>query len=282
MSDSASIIDQTKQTSQGLQVNVVGNVVINLGTILEPAIFPYDGQPDILNEISRDNLSASKSLRWRTLGITDGDKLQGRDGDIQDIIGNLEDLEKGYNWPVIPIVGARGVGKSSLVQAGLLGYLSGYYSNDNIELRGRSTHRYFCAIMRPTSRPLRTLSRVLCWPHDDWKRMVALYQGMENNEDTLSHYVDYLIEVGHEPAVTSIILIIDQFEELFQPDVDPGERKDLLQNIFYATSRNRTKFKFVFTLRAEAYAACSDYPMLRQELCDQLYIGHYGERIFYP
>jgi WD40 repeat protein/uncharacterized caspase-like protein/energy-coupling factor transporter ATP-binding protein EcfA2 len=145
----------------------------------------------------------------------------------------------------LAVVGASGSGKSSVVQAGLMAQLrQGKQIPDS--------DRWWIARMRPGERPLTALAKRLADAGTNQQAQIEglLHQGAEG-------FVQW-VRSRPEPM---ILLVIDQFEELFT--LSPAEDRSrflelILESLKYASDR----FKLVFTLRADFIAACLENPEL--------------------
>ena len=73
---------------------------------------------------------------------------------------------------------------------------------------------------------------------------------------------------------TRVLLVIDQFEELFALCRSEEERASFIGNLLTAASETDGPVIVVLTLRADFYAPCANYPQLREALAqNQEYIG---------
>ncbi|MEB3294683.1 MAG: caspase family protein [Synechococcales bacterium] len=165
----------------------------------------------------------------------------GRDRLLEELLGLLE------KQSVLAVVGASGSGKSSLVQAGLMAKLrQGDY------LPG--SEQWWIGRMRPSDRPITALAQVFSQGSDRTLEQLEgfLHQGIEG-------FV-YELRSRSQPVV---LLIIDQFEELFTlaPDED---RRRFLDLILGALEFAGDRFKVVLTLRVDFMAPCLEIPQLAE------------------
>ena len=71
-----------------------------------------------------------------------------------------------------------------------------------------------------------------------------------------------------------LLLVVDQFEELFALCRSEEERASFIGNLLTASSEIDGPVILVITLRADFYAHCASYPQLREALAQhQEYIG---------
>jgi WD40 repeat protein/uncharacterized caspase-like protein len=148
------------------------------------------------------------------------------------------------------VVGASGSGKSSVVQAGLLAQL-----RQGKQLPG--SDRWWMGEMRPGSHPMQALAQRFVDPGSETEKAYQqqqiegfLYQGVEG-------FVHWLRQRS-EPMV---VLVVDQFEELFTLTSEP-ERQLFLALLFGAIAHASDRFKLVLTLRADFVAAGLEVPEL--------------------
>ena len=144
---------------------------------------------------------------------------------------------------LVAAVGPSGSGKSSVVFAGLVP-------------RIREIGKWRIIHCRPTDRPFQSLSEeliILLDPEigrtERILRIRQLANGLKNKELTL---VDILRDVLSTSYGQSLLLVIDQFEELYTLCRDIHERQAFLDQILAAVSED-LQFTVVLTLRADFY-----------------------------
>lgn len=75
-----------------------------------------------------------------------------------------------------------------------------------------------------------------------------------------------------------MLVLIDQFEEIFTLCNDEAARRQLIDNVLYATSVTEGRAIVVLTMRADFYGQCANYPGLRAAISDhQSLIGPLSE-----
>lgn len=143
--------------------------------------------------------------------------------------------------PVLGLVGASGSGKSSAVLAGLLPALAGGV------LPG--SENWLEIVIRPGEHPLASLAQALA-------RAVPDSSAIED--------VDARLEavIAHGPQQRQVVLVIDQFEEVFAATRDEAERSAFIGLI----ARERAGLKVVVVLRADHYGHAAPYPALARAL----------------
>lgn len=117
-------------------------------------------------------------------------------------------LERLHRHPLVAVVGRSGCGKSSLVFAGLVPAL------EQCTLFGPG--EWLIRQMRPNQRPLARLAK-------------ALQGQLENPKQTVSRLL------AQEPAAQRLLLIVDQFEELFTT-TNLNERREFQRQLIQLTS----------------------------------------------
>nr|WP_104992178.1 protein kinase [Deinococcus sp. NW-56] len=150
------------------------------------------------------------------------------------------------------LVGPSGSGKSSVVRAGLLPALRGG------ALPG--SERWFVASFVPGRRPLAALGEALS--------AVALRPLPPElvRAGDLTGLAAALLPAGED---TELLVLIDQFEEVFTQAEDPAERDALLSGIAQAVNAEGSRVRVAVTLRADFY----DRPLLHPVAAPLLH-GH--------
>ncbi|MCA9943499.1 MAG: WD40 repeat domain-containing protein [Anaerolineales bacterium] len=162
--------------------------------------------------------------------------------------------------PLTTVIGPSGSGKSSVVFAGLVPTL-------------RQLGNWLVINFRPGERPFRSLVAVLL-PHfdptlskvDQLAETNKLEKQLKNGEVALNQMI--LGILGQQPPGSRLLLIADQFEELFTLCTEPETRHSFLrlllnQTIDEAESESQPdNMHMVFTLRADFMGQALNYPAL--------------------
>jgi uncharacterized protein YjbI with pentapeptide repeats len=156
----------------------------------------------------------------------DADNFYGRE-EIVDRVAELVSQE-----PLVPIVGASGSGKSSLVQAGLIP-----------KLRQDPNCKWQILTMRPGSKPFDALAQAIANSDCANLETIALDIELASKTDALTTKLAQIRTENHR-----LLLFIDQFEELFTQVADPASCQKFLESLADAV-RNAPNFTLVFTLR---------------------------------
>ena len=167
------------------------------------------------------------------------DQLNERAGDNG---ANQEVLGQGR---FLTLVGPSGSGKSSLVKAGLLPALR----------QGRSpgSEKWFMVEMTPGSHPMEELEAALL--RVAVNPPTSLLEQLREGERGILRSVKRILP--GDPQV-ELLLVIDQFEEVFTQVEDPSLRQRFLDGLLTAVSAPESRLRVVLTLRADFY----DRPLL--------------------
>lgn len=167
---------------------------------------------------------------------------------------------------LLPIVGASGSGKSSLARAGLIAELA------RRPLPGRSEARV--GVITPGSHPIESLALVLARIATEDQTPVRkttefaqrLHSPGESGKfDGLRFVADLLPEIAAKP----LILLVDQFEEIYSLCDDAAERDAFIGNLLYAAGATPARVSIVATLRSDFLGATNRHPMLSHAIAER-------------
>jgi WD40 repeat protein/basic membrane lipoprotein Med (substrate-binding protein (PBP1-ABC) superfamily)/DNA-binding SARP family transcriptional activator len=199
--------------------------------------------------------------------VADADLFFGREALTDELVRRLQE----YPFLLV-VVGGSGSGKSSLVRAGLVpALLRGQEQAGGAQLPADGDD-WLVHIVTPTAHPLETLALSLTADSESTTAVTTLMDDMAR--DTRSLHLVIRRRVGQRQAA-GLLLVVDQFEELFALCRDEGERSVFIDNLLTAVDPEMDGLTtVVLTLRADFYAHCAEYPKLREALTDhQVYIG---------
>ena len=176
---------------------------------------------------------------------TDAADFFGRETLIARLVTRLR--EDGRHSRFLAVVGPSGSGKSSVVRAGLIPALR----------RGalEGSQSWFLAQMVPGSSPFGELATAL--------RRVAMDTTTAFDADTDGAALQDLLPQLLPDADTELLLVIDQFEELFTL-VDEDRRTQFLDALVAAVGDPAARLRVVVTLRADFY----DRPLVHRAFAE--------------
>lgn len=157
---------------------------------------------------------------------SDAEFFCGRDRVVSELIARLAE------WPLVGILGPSGIGKSSLLRAGVLPALRAG------ALPGSTQWRQ--VLLRPGKHPADELDRALRGRVDD--AVARLRRGER------------------------LVVAIDQLEELFTVCEAEGERREFLETLVAAAADHERRVLLLCTLRADFYGRLSAYPLFAELL----------------
>ena len=173
----------------------------------------------------------------RAFQRADAGDFFGRDQLIQRLLQRLQ-VNDG-NEAFLAVVGPSGSGKSSVVKAGLMPRIQDGVLGDDID--------WYLADMVPGTHPIEELEASLLGIAT--MDMPGLFDQLAQNERGLVRAVKRLL-----PGDSShLVLIIDQFEEVFTLVEDEQLRKHFLDLILAAIQDARSRIRVIITLRADFY-----------------------------
>jgi WD40 repeat protein len=148
---------------------------------------------------------------------------------------------------ILMVSGASGVGKSSLLRAGLLPALA----NDRLPVDGSG--RWPRRVMTPTAAPLRALA-------ESW---TAVYGGRAATvEEQLRDHPEQALAGGDR-----LVLVVDQFEELFTLVSDERERQAFVRAL-HVLADGPVRAGVVIGVRADYWDRCAAYPQFAEAIQD--------------
>ncbi len=207
----------------------------------------------------------------RPFDFADAYLFFGRDGQSDEILRHLERRR------FLAIVGASGSGKSSLIRAGLLPYLHGGF------LAGAGSH-WRVAIFRPGSDPIGNLAQKLGQPDvlgtpleggADLKRSVVMLEATLRQSGL---GVIEAVRLARLPERENLLIIVDQFEELFRfADASGAERQEddaaaFVKLLLEATRQTELPIYVVLTMRSDFIGDCARFQGLPEAVTAGMYL----------
>ncbi len=175
------------------------------------------------------------------------DLFFGREGDLDQIVDRLTVTR------FVAVLGASGSGKSSLVQTGLIEALK-------LGLLAEAGSDWTVAVLKPGSNPLANLARALAASRTggeiDQSQVEMLAAFLRRGPRAIVEWCGD----GHLGPNTSLLLVVDQFEELFRYDsYATREQAQAFVNLLIESAEKREgpRIFVVLTMRSEYLGACS-------------------------
>jgi WD40 repeat protein len=190
------------------------------------------------------------------------DYFFGREAYVQRLLENLR------RDRFAALVGQSGVGKSSLVRAGLLPRLRAG------ALPGSQTWQV--SVLRPGPQPTASLASAVVALRPG-PSMQATADLLDSDERTL--HMAATMALADSAASSRLLLVVDQFEEIFTQCADPAGRTAFLQNVLYAATVPRGRTVVVVTMRADFLSHLTQFPEFAQfAQSHQMLVGRLGEQ----
>lgn len=161
----------------------------------------------------------------------------GRETLVEQLVARMSDT--GALARALFVVGASGSGKSSVVRAGLLPAV-------RVGLAGVGSSSWLVSTMVPGSDPWAALAQALL--RVATRQPGDLASMLRGDAFGLARAVDRCLS-GGEGA--ELLLVIDQFEELWTLTADPDERERFVALLTTALMEPHSRLRIVFTLRAD-------------------------------
>jgi len=188
----------------------------------------------------------------------DADVFYGRSTFIQQLQSRLASTR------FLAVVGPSGSGKSSVVKAGLLPALreGAIPALRNGAVPG--SENWFIVEMMPGAQPLTELETALM--PIAVNPPPSLLDPLQKDERGLSRVLKRILPITDQGERGQVLLLIDQFEELFTLVEDEAVRQHFLDNLLAALADPLCQLRVVVTLRADFYDRPLQYPPLGQLL----------------
>ncbi len=223
----------------------------------------YGGSPVATDD--RTKAEIVPYLGLQTFDEADARLFFGREADVQRLVEKLKAAR------FLAVIGASGSGKSSLVRAGLVPALR------RNALPG--SDQWMIHVFRPGARPLAELALHLVQLRGEDQRPGALTemeQELRRDERAMHNAVRLKLASlqlkSEEEVRRRVLLVIDQFEEVFTLCHDDDERKRFLDNLLYASAALDGRSIVVLTMRADFYYKCAAYGGLSARMAAHQYL----------
>jgi WD40 repeat protein/transcriptional regulator with XRE-family HTH domain len=222
---------------------------------------------DLAANVRREDAPATGSSPYKGLNYfdeSDADFFVGREAltaKLTERVLSLASTKLPERARFLAIVGASGSGKSSLVRAGLVSALRW----------NKASTDWHVYVLTPTPHPLESLAAILTQESNSVTATATLMDDLTRDGRSLQIFAKRIL--GSRNG-SRLLLVVDQFEELFALCRAEKERAAFIDNLLTAASEADGPVILVITLRADFYAPCANYPSLREALAKhQEYIG---------
>ena len=202
----------------------------------------------------------------RVFDVEDTAFFFGREALVQWLLNELRPPIEGQQANrFLAIAGSSGSGKSSVARAGLIAALK----RDAIP----GSSGWPAAICRPGPDPLESLAVAL-------SRVVNIGQGVSEIADLITefkksekalHLVARRALPENAPG-TRLVVLVDQFEEVFSLCRNDDLRSALVSNLLYAAKAVQGQVLVILTMRADFYGKCAPYAELAAEFSDHNFL----------
>ncbi|MEU6823323.1 hypothetical protein ABZ921_22035 [Streptomyces atriruber] len=163
----------------------------------------------------------------------------------------------------LAVFGASGSGKSSLLRAGLLPRV-----RDGAG--GTGATGWSTVLLAPGAHPLEECAARLAAATDS--SATALHADLATDPRAL--HLTVLKALADRPDDAELLLIVDQFEEIFTLCSDERERTRFITALLTAARTPNSRTRVVLGVRADFYARCAQHPELVEAMRDaQLLVG---------
>ena len=205
---------------------------------------PIDTTPTPFNALIPELETPYKGLR--PFQEADSAEFYGREGLIEHFLVRMAEANDAAAR-FLAVVGPSGSGKSSVVMAGLVpalraGGLSG-------------SRNWFIVDMMPGQQPFRELEAALL--SVAITPPAGLHDLLTRDEYGLHEAIQALLPSAEHPC---LLLVIDQFEELFSLSDSEEQRTLFLKSLWRAIVEPNSHFRLIITLRADFYDRPLMYP----------------------
>ncbi|MEU4539838.1 hypothetical protein AB0G15_33825 [Streptosporangium sp. NPDC023825] len=205
-------------------------------------------------EPARDQEKTSPYLGLMTFGPQDASLFFGRERLLRQV------CERMLHTPFLALFGPSGTGKSSLLQAGVLPAV------ERGDVGGGQGWRVVC--LTPGERPVQELAITLA--NAQGVAACSVQTALADDPQAVQSMCAQLLAGG--AATAHLVIVVDQFEEIFTLCGDRGERDRFVAALLAASAEPRVRL--VLSVRADFYAHCAFYPALVAALQDnQILVG---------
>jgi TIR domain len=179
----------------------------------------------------------------------------GRDAEMQRIIEMMK------NSRFVAVLGASGSGKSSLIRAGVVSALRAGALPGSLS--------WSVLLVRPRATPLSELAAALV-KQGAAVSVSACVEAMKRDPMGLYQESLALLRQGD----SAVLVVIDQFEEIFTLCNDAAERKACIDNLVHAAAVAEGRVRVLLSMRADFYFKCAGHAELATRMsANQFLLG---------
>lgn len=187
----------------------------------------------------------------------------GRDGQADKLINKLNDSN------FLAVIGSSGSGKSSLIRAGLIPHLFAGYHKD-----GKSDWKV--AICRPGDAPINNLSAALAGIQVKSRETDTILKEAQRIRAELDDNPYGLLDIGKEitKGKSNLLIIIDQFEELFRfrREVNSMDSHHFVNLLMSVAQEKDSNIYVAITMRSEYLGDCVQFRGLTEAINQGQYL----------
>ena len=196
----------------------------------------------------------------------DADRFFGRETLVAQIIGRLA------NSRFLTVIGASGSGKSSVVRAGVIPALRRGERLADGSVPPTDSAQWDIRIFTPSAHPLDALAASLTRESESVSAATALRADLAQQPQALNLIARRLLAQNGKKR---LMLVIDQFEEIFTQCHQDDERNVFIENLLSAVDPGDSQpITILLTLRADFYAQLAVQDQLRELVShNQEFIG---------
>lgn len=189
----------------------------------------------------------------------DASNFYGRQLETLEVMRLLGSGLDGVNRRWLQVEGPSGVGKSSLVRAGLIPAVRRGWLEEHTE---KGVERWVVIVVRPGTEPLENLSATL------ERELLGLSPSRMDDLrfDRKPNALGYLVKAGLQPA-KRLLVVIDQFEELFTLTTDLDKRQAFDSQVAGALVDQDARTYLITTVRADFVLRFGEIPRLLILFC---------------
>lgn len=196
----------------------------------------------------------------------DADRFFGREALVAKIVGRLTITR------FLTVIGASGSGKSSVVRAGVIPALRRGERLADGSLPPTDSGQWDIRILTPSAHPLEALAASLTRDSESVSAITTLRADLAQDSNALNLVARRVLAQNDKKH---LLLVIDQFEEVFTQCRQDDERRAFIENLLHAIDpANPQPITILLTLRADFYTQLVFQDHLRELVSqNQEFIG---------